>query len=200
MKFQRPLNEVFQNLSHVKVLRVLVNSELDLTGRQIASLAGLSPMGGKKVLDHLGELNLLSKRRVGRAYLYRLKDENLIIQRLLRQLFLNEKKMLSDEFIKVAEHFSGSAHSVYLFGSVAREEESFESDIDLCVIAKDVNQFEKAEEKAMGMTDHLSRVTGITPTILVMTREDFQDRYQSGDVLAKNIVEEGQILYGTRGF
>ena len=39
MKFQKPLNEVFQNLSHVKVLRVLINSELDLTGRQVASLA-----------------------------------------------------------------------------------------------------------------------------------------------------------------
>ncbi len=200
MKFQRPLNEVFQNLSHVKVLRVLVNSELDLTGRQIAALADLSPMGAKKVLDHLGELNFLAIRRVGRAYLYRLKEENLIVQRLLRQLFLNEKKMLSDEFIKVAEHFSGLAHSVYLFGSVARGEESFESDIDLCVIAKDVNQLEKAEEKAMEMSDYLSQATGITPTILVMTREDFQDRYQSGDILAKNIVEEGQILYGPRGF
>jgi len=50
----------------------------------------------------------------------------------------------------------------------------------------------------MEMTDYLGQVTGITPTILVMTREDFQNRYRSGDVLAKNIVEEGQILYGTR--
>ena len=58
MKFQKPLNDIFQNLSHVKILRVLVNSELDLTGRQIAALAGLSPMGAKKALDHLGELGL----------------------------------------------------------------------------------------------------------------------------------------------
>jgi len=82
VKFQKSLDEVFQNLSHVKVLRVLVNSELDLTGRQIASLAGLSAMGAKKALDHLGELNLLAVRRVGRAYLYRFREENLIVQKL----------------------------------------------------------------------------------------------------------------------
>ncbi len=198
MKFQKPLDEVFQNLSHVKVLRVLVNSELDLTGRQIAALAGLSAMGAKKALDHLGQLNLLAVRRVGRAYLYRFREENLIVQKLLRQLFINEKTLLEEELKKVSQHFSGFAHSVYLFGSVSRGEEAFGSDIDLCVILRNASLMEQAGEKAMEMTDHLSQVTGITPTILVMTREDFQHRYKSGDVLAKNIVEEGQILYGTR--
>jgi len=200
MKFQKPLNQIFQNLSHVKVLRVLVNSELDLTGRQIASLAGLSPMGVKKALDHLGELNLLAVRSVGRAYLYRIREENLIVQRLLRYLFINEKNLLEEELKNVARNFSSLAYSVYLFGSVSRQEESFESDIDLCVIVRDTNLVEQAEDKAMEMTDHLSHVTGITPTILVWTREHFQNLYESGDVLAKNIVEEGQIVLGTRGF
>jgi len=198
VKFQKPLDEVFQNLSHVKVLRVLVNSELDLTGRQIAALAGLSAMGAKKALDHLGELNLLAVRRVGRAYLYRFREENLIVQKLLRQLFINEKNFLEEELKKVSQHFSSFAHSVYLFGSVSRGEEAFGSDIDLCVILRNASLMEQAEEKALEMTDHLGQVTGITPTIIVMTREDFQNRYKSGDVLAKNIVEEGQILYGTR--
>ncbi len=200
MKFQKPLDEVFQNLSHVKVLRVLANSELDLTGRQIAALAGLSAMGAKKALDHLGVLNLLAVRRVGRAYLYRFRENNLIVQKLLKQLFIDEKTFLQEELKNVSQHFSAFAHSVYLFGSVSREEESFESDIDLCVIVNNASKLEQAEEKAMEMTDHLSKVTGITPTILVMTREDFQNRFKSGDVLAKNIVEEGQILYGPRGF
>jgi predicted nucleotidyltransferase len=198
MKFQKPLNEIFQNLSHVKVLRVLVNSELDLTGRQIAALAGLSAMGAKKALDHLGELNLLAVRRVGQAYLYRLREDNLIVQRLLRHLFINEKKLLEEELKKVAQHFSGIAHSVYLFGSVSRHEESFESDIDLCIIVRDVDMMDRAQEKALEMTDHLGKVTGVTPTILVLTREDFQGRYQSGDDLAKDIIEKGTILYGTR--
>ena len=198
MKFQIPLNEVFQNLSHVKVLRVLINSELDLTGRQVASLAGLSAMGAKKALDHLVELNLLAVRRVGRAHLYRPGENNLIVQRLLRPLFINEKMLLEEELKKVAQHFSNLAHSVYLFGSVSRGEESFESDIDLCVIVRNASLMEQAEEKAMEMTDHLGQATGIIPTILVLTREDFQDRYKSGDDLAKDIVEGGLILYGTR--
>jgi predicted nucleotidyltransferase len=198
MKFQKPLNEVFQNLSHVKVLRVLINSELDLTGRQVASLAGLSAMGAKNALDHLTDLNLLSVRRVGRAHLYRPGENNLIVQRLLRPLFINERKLLEEELKKVAQHFSGVAHSIYLFGSVSRKEESFESDIDLCVIVRNADLMEQAEKKTMEMTDHLGQATGITPTILVLTREDFQDRYKSGDDIAKDIVEGGLILYGTR--
>ncbi len=200
MKFQKPLNEIFKNLSHVKVLRVLTTSELDLTGNEIARLAGISPLGCKNTLDHLQELNILAIRKVGRAYLYRLRDENLIIQKLLKSLFLNEQKLLDEELKKVAQHFGNFAHSVYLFGSVARGEESFQSDIDLCVITSDPNRLEQAREKAMEMTDLLNRETGITPNILVMDKVDFMQRYKAGDDLAKSIIEEGSIIFGTRDF
>ncbi len=198
MKFQKPLNEILRNLSHVKVLRVLVNSELDLTGNQVAGLAGISPLGCKNTLDHLRELNLLAVRRVGRAYLYRLREENIIVNNLLKSLFVKEKELLKVELEKIAQNFSGMAHSVYLFGSVAREEETFQSDIDLLVVARDKQILNQTEEKALEMTDYLTGTTGITPTILVMTKEDFTGKYKSGDPLVKNVVVEGIILYGSR--
>ena len=176
MKFQKPLNEVFRNLSHVKVLRVLVNSELDLTGNQVARMAGISPLGCKNALDSLRELNLLAVRRVGRAYLYRLREENLIVKKLLRQLFADEKNLLEEELKKVADNFRPYSHSIYLFGSVARGEETFESDIDMCIITIIPAMLEPAREKAMEMTDLLSRETGITPTILVIDKSDFANR------------------------
>jgi len=200
MKFQKPLNEVFKNLSHVKVLRVLTTSELDLTGNEIARLAGISPLGCKNALDNLRDLNLLAVRKVGRANLYRLREDNLIVKKILRQLFTEEKNFLEEELRKVAENFSSFAHSVYLFGSVARGEETFQSDIDLCVITSDPNCLEQAKEKAMEMTDLLNRETGITPNILVMDKVDFMQRYKADDDLAKNIIEEGTILFGTRDF
>ena len=137
MKFKKPLDDIFQTPSSIKVLRVLAKSELDFTGRQIADMAGLNPQTCQNTLDRLNDLRLLAVRRVGRAYLYRLKSNNAIVNQMLAPLFNTEKNLLANELTKVANRLEGTAIAVILFGSVARGEEEPESDIDLAVIVQD---------------------------------------------------------------
>ena len=131
MKFTKPLDDIFQTPSSVKVLRVLFQSDLDLTGRQIADMAGLNPQTCQNTLDRLDDLLILAIRRIGRAYLHRLKSNNAIVQQMLKPLFTTETNLLSNELTKVANMFSGTAIAVILLGSVARGEEDSGSDIDL---------------------------------------------------------------------
>lgn len=196
MKFTKPLDDIFQTSSSVKVLRVLLQSDLDLTGRQIADMAGLNPQTCQNTLDRLNDLRILAIRRVGRAYLYRLKDSNAIVQQMLKPLFTTETNLLSNELTKVANMFSGTAIAVILFGSVARDEEEPGSDIDLCVIVKDNEAKEAAEEKGDEILDHLVDVTGIVPTVLVWSREELRKRYDKGDGLARALFEEGRVVMG----
>ena len=196
MKFRKPLDDIFHTPSSVRVLRILVNSELDLTGRQIANMANLNPQTCQNTLDRLNDLQLLATRRVGRAYLYRLRRNNIIVGQLLNPLFKSEKDLLSNELSRVATLFEGTAIAVILFGSVARGEEIPGSDIDLCVIVQDPETVEAARSKGNDALEQLENSTGILPTILVWSKDEFQERYSSGDGLARSLLEEGQSIMG----
>ena len=71
MKFDKPLDDIFGAPSNVKVLRVLARIDWELTGRQVADMAGLNAMTCQNTLNRLREFELLGVRRVGSANLYR---------------------------------------------------------------------------------------------------------------------------------
>ncbi len=89
------LDAIFSTPSAVKVLRILAGSELDLSGRQIASLAGLNPQTTQNTLDHLNDMGLLAVRQVGRAKLYRFRPGHIHVVKLLAPLFAEEKVLLA---------------------------------------------------------------------------------------------------------
>ena len=196
MKFRKPLDDIFQTPSSIKVLRVLAKSELDLTGRQIADMAGLNPQTCQNTLDRLNDLRLLAVRRVGRAYLYRLKSNNAIVNQMLAPLFNTEKNLLANELTNVANRLEGTAIAVILFGSVARGEEEPGSDIDLAVIVQDPETREAAQGLGDEILDELADVTGVVPTIIVWSKDEFKERYDSGDGLARSLLEEGRVVMG----
>jgi len=196
MKFKKPLDDIFQTPSSIKVLRVLAKSELDFTGRQIADMAGLNPQTCQNTLDRLNDLQLLAVRRVGRAYLYRLKSNNAIVNQMLAPLFNTEKNLLANELTKVANRLEGTAIAVILFGSVARGEEEPGSDIDLAVIVQDPETREAAQGLGDEILDELADVTGVVPTIIVWSKDEFKERYDSGDGLARSLLEEGRVVMG----
>ena len=196
MKFKKPLDDIFQTPSSIKVLRVLAKGELDFTGRQIADMAGLNPQTCQNTLDRLNDLRLLAVRRVGRAYLYRLKSNNAIVNQMLAPLFNTEKNLLANELTKVANRLEGTAIAVILFGSVARGEEEPGSDIDLAVIVQDPETREAAQGLGDEILDELAEVTGVIPTIIVWSKDEFKERYDSGDGLARSLLEEGRVVMG----
>ena len=196
MKFRKPLDDIFQTPSSIKVLRVLAKGELDFTGRQIADMAGLNPQTCQNTLDRLNDLRLLAVRRVGRAYLYRLKSNNAIVNQMLAPLFNTEKNLLANELTKVANRLEGTAIAVILFGSVARGEEEPGSDIDLAIIVQDPENKETAQELGDEILDELANVTGVIPTIIVWSKDEFKERYENGDGLARSLLEEGRVIMG----
>ena len=196
MKFTKPLDDIFQTPSSIKVLRVLAKSELDLTGRQIADMAGLNPQTCQNTLDRLNDLRLLAVRRVGRAYLYRLKSYNAIVQKMLMPLFTTETNLLNNELTKVANQLESTAIAVILFGSVARGEEEPGSDIDLAIIVQNPENKEAAQELGDEILDELATVTGVVPTVIVWSKDEFKERYDRGDGLARSLLEEGRVVMG----
>lgn len=194
MKFDKPLDDIFSAPSNVKVLRVLARVDWELTGRQVAEFAGLNAMTCQNTLHRLHDIGLLGVRRIGSANLYHLMRDKQLVQSLVLPLFTREKDLLSDTLDPTVEAFSGIASEIHLFGSTARGEAVYGSDLDICVVVKNRSIKEAAETITDEQTARLSLLTGILPSILVWTEHEFRDRLKRKDLLALSILA-GRTLF-----
>ena len=194
MKFNKPLDDIFNAPSNVKVLRVLARVDWELTGRQIADMAGLNAMTCQNTLHRLDDMGLLGVKRVGSANLYHLIADKHLVQNLVLPLFSMEKNLLSDALDPTIKAFYEIASRIYLFGSTARGDAQYGSDLDICVLVKNKGIKKSAEETTDQETIRLSSMTGSVPTILVWTEREFKGRLNRKDPLALSILE-GQTLY-----
>ena len=84
--------------------------------------------------------------------------------------------------------------AVYVFGSQARGESTFDSDVDLMVVvaSSDEPSYRRAQAA------HRAVYPRSLPTdILVWTREEFDRRRPNPATLPGTIVREGKVLYAT---
>lgn len=197
MKFDKPLDDIFSAPSNVKVLRVLARVDWELTGRQVAELAGLNAMTCQNALHRLRDFKLVYMRPVGSAHLYRIARDSILVQNLLVPIFKTEESLLDDLMISLIDNLGSSLRSLIVFGSVARGEEDFASDLDIAVIVNNRTNMDRIQKIVDRETDRLSGATGSVPTVPVYTVKEFQTRYKRGQSLFRTIVEEGRVVFGT---
>ena len=139
MRLTNPLDQLLDSPVKVRLLRLLIKTNAELNGRQIARELEISPTTAHALLHSLAESGILHVVNYGRTHVYRLKGDHTLIKDLLRPLFHEEEKLLE----KLIDFMVGRIHSaklnrslisVILFGSTARHQEHERSDIDLCII------------------------------------------------------------------
>jgi len=197
MKFDKPLDDIFGAPSNVRVLRVLIRNNFELTGRQIAELAGLNAMTCQNALHRLRDFKLVYMRPVGSAHLYRIARDSILVKNLLVPIVEAERSLLDDLMLSLIDNVGSSLRSLIVFGSVARGEEDFKSDLDIAVIVHNRTNMDRIQEVVDRETDRLSGATGSVPTVAVYTIKEFQARYRRGQSLFRTIVEEGSVVFGT---
>ena len=150
MRFTTPLDDVFLNRSHVRVLRALYRlpEGLPASGREIARRSGITHPTSLKALERLVDSGLVnvSRGRVGDAY--ELNYEHLLADRIT-DLFRAEDGSDQELTSFVRDHLLGltdKVESATIFGSVIRGDSWPTSDIDIAVSCApaDVEDVEKA--------------------------------------------------------
>jgi len=195
MKFRHTLNEILGRRSNVKLLRTLIQTPTERTGRELARDVGLDPRGVREALADLVEQGVVEVRPAGRALLYRANDRHVIID-LLTRLFQEEGTLLSRFAGELRKRSRLRPISIILFGSAARGTERPTSDVDLVFVTETGKLAVKEEERLDSAMVELSSRFGSTPQVMVIGLRDFQRRAKKGDGFINEILRTGRVIHG----
>jgi predicted nucleotidyltransferase len=139
MRLKDPLDNLFQNRSHVKVLRALdqLPTGIDVSIREIARRSGVSHPTASTVLEGLRQQGVVRARRTLLAAEYRLNEDHVVAQQLA-SLFRWEESSLHAVLDFLAEeipHRASWVDEAYLFGSAVRDDMRPDSDLDVALIS-----------------------------------------------------------------
>ncbi len=196
MQFDRPLDNVLGARSKVALLRLLVRTRGEHTGRDLARLVDLDAKTCHTSLQALARQGVIEHRKAGTAILYSLNESHILVEDLLVPLFDRESTFLAAYAKDLRNHLKGSVVSLILFGSVVRGEERSKSDVDLVVIAANPTGALKAEEAADRAAVDLSSRYGNSPQVIVYDRESFRRKAREGDGLVSEVLRTGRVLEG----
>ena len=176
MKLHDLLDEIMDSKSKVRILRALFRfPEREFTEREVAGMIGMSPNTVNLALADLRRTNVFLYKRLGRTHAYRCNPDSALFP-LFTEMFAEERQVRQDmlDLLKVELRDAGTC---ILFGSYARNEESFDSDIDVLIITE-------KEHKAIRAADHLSgkllRRFSIALAPVIISEKEFAKKRQKG--------------------
>ncbi|MCA9712404.1 MAG: nucleotidyltransferase domain-containing protein, partial [Myxococcales bacterium] len=157
---------------------------------------GLDPKTCHGVLRDLLEHGLIDRRRVGPAYLYALRDEHVLVQRVLRPAFQVEEPLLDAYAKDLHAGLGPPLLALVLFGSTARGEEGAASDVDLLAVVPAPADVEVAEDAAAERAFDLATNYGNSPELLVYDVQRFQQRAEDRDPFLREVLRTGRVVHG----
>lgn len=188
------LETILSSKSKVKIIRVLIeNPRREYCLEDVVKVTGLSFGTAHPALKGLVSSRIVVVRRAGRSTLYKINERSPIF-RELRGLFVRERTAMEDianEFVAKVEKTGVKA--IVLFGSVARNEVTGKSDIDLLFLLTSDGKIKKAvSDLAEEFLDKYD--VELVPTFLSV--KEAKSRFRRADKFILNILAEGKALFG----
>lgn len=194
MKIYNVLNNIFSAPSAVSVLRELSIRNTGLTGRELARITNLTPQTAHNALANLEALNIVDRITAGRSHYFTLNRKHYLNKRIIENLYKDEREYVNSIFESIKKNIGKESVSLILFGSVARKDETVESDLDLCIVYQGRKTL--IEEKVSSLRENLYKEFGITLAPFYITEREFKSRAKSKKPPVNNIIKEGEIISG----
>jgi predicted nucleotidyltransferase len=188
-----PLTRLFGSSGNVRVLRVLADG-LSSSATQIASAAGLTPQGVRLILDVLVAQNVVTVKGSARTQLFELTAVHPYRQSIL-ELFKAESAAWEDAVTRLRDwlHQLPGVKAAWLYGSVARGDDTPASDIDLALLVTSPKVGDKAREDLMTIEDELK----VRVSVTALTAQDLAALHE-GNIWWSDVVRDARVLKGGR--
>ncbi len=196
MVIHKPLNDIFSTYSNIAVIRELRYTKNGFSGREIAKRAGLSAPAAINSLSNLESLKIVNRQIGGRDHIFTLNTSNYFVKTILLPILDAEGKFYDSIVKDIKKTLSKDTISVFLFGSVARKEESIQSDFDICIIYSLLKDKNIIEEKVNILRDNLHYNYGISLAPFYISVKEFRLRAKLNKSPINEIIKDGILLFG----
>ena len=190
---RHPLTGLLGSAGSVRVLRALTDYRAPQSAPQLAATAGLTPQGTRGVLDGLVRQRLVKAHGSGRAQLYELNAAHPLASSLA-SLFQDEQRRwdgLLSSIREVLERQGAAVSAAWLYGSVARGEDSPASDLDIALVVRSQALADRIRRELMPLED----AQQIRISLTALTAKEFA-AMPKGDPWWANVVRDGRVLKG----
>lgn len=196
MRFTRALDEVLGQRSKVMLLRFLLRTGGEHSGRDLSRFLGLDHKTCHAALRALAAQGVVEARRLGTAVGYKLRTDHPVVRDILSPAFEREAE-LAARYVREAKEGSGApAESVILYGSVARGQEAAGSDVDVLFVTRDRREKARAEQALHAVAAELAGRWGSAPQFIVEDLATFRRKALRRDPFHGEILRTGKVVMG----
>lgn len=197
MRIKRPLDDLFGNPNNVRVLRhMILHPSPVITGRGIARELGMSHATCIRSLNNLVDLGILLRKRVGSSATYEIAESSALLTDILEPAFKEESRFLQGLVDTMLVGIKGKILAVYLFGSVARDEDTPSSDVDILVILKRTDDKPSVEKALARNKEQAYKRYRVGVSTITYDYQEFQKMKAQKHPLIKEVIKEGILLSG----
>jgi predicted nucleotidyltransferase len=198
MRINNILNAVFSAQSNIIILRAMINYNVGISGREVSRISGLSPRACFNTLTSLENIGVVKRVRGGRDHLFAINRDNYLVSEAILPLLNAESAFLETIKKDIKSKLKNKCNSVYIYGSVARKDESSGSDFDICIVMNNQKEQKLLENEISELTHQAYLKYGITLSPVYFTVNDFVKKYNLNKPPVPGIVNEGIIIYGNK--
>ena len=180
------LTKLFGSKARVKVLSLfMLNAGSEYYLREIAQRTGLAVRSVQRAVEDLCEIQILEREKRGNSIYFRLNGQNPIVADL-KGVFL--KTVGLGGFLRDALSENAQIDAAFIYGSIAKGEETATSDIDLALIG------EVPPRELSDLLSDLEERTGREINATSFTQEEWGKRIASGDHFATTLLHEPKYM------
>lgn len=123
---------MFEKYAAIKVLKLMLNGEKELSIRDVSKKAKVSVSASKICLDYLHKENILKKKIIGKSHLFSLNKESITAKQM--KILANVSEIEKSGIIGEIRDKIPGVLSITLYGSKATGADDSSSDFDILII------------------------------------------------------------------
>lgn len=179
-----------RELSVIKAL--LEYPEREWTLNDLSDESGVSKTTVWRAVSRLDDRGLVEKSKMGKTSVIKVRNKE-VLGRIVEMAFAEVKEMreIAEEYVEELKEIDG-VKSCILFGSVARGTADLKSDIDVLILADEV---EEVEDEINLITNRVSSEKSVQIMPDVMKESKFRNMEKHDANFSRKIEGEGIILY-----
>ena len=194
MDLSAPLASFMNGLDAV-ALHVVARAGAELTGRQVARLAGTgTPANIRLSLLRLVDIGLVISVPAPHATMFSANRSHILWPAV--EVAMNARQELNRRIASFAAISAPEGVTVALYGSVARGDSTNTSDVDLLVVFPDTVTLDARDDFVTGLRDSVQLWTGNDAQVYDLTTSTLTEQREEGNPIIKNWTADGVVVFG----